>query len=273
MVHKGEDSGSFEDQQDGSQPGRQAIDAVHKKTLTYDLSRILHTSLGMFDNDASGCYDHIVIALLTLMALHLGMPRAACCMQVMALTLMKYFVKTIHGISEASYQSTQSYHLFGTRQGSGSSPSIWLSIVVVLLSALTAMAPGAMCFAEPWRDLQSERNADSSVDDTSTRVNNAMCDDPLHWKEMFALMQSVAQIWECLLYSSGGTLELPKCFWYLMYWEWVNGQPSLVPNVAMLGVIALTQGHVVPKYTVIDQLEVWEARHTLGVRVAPDGNF
>jgi hypothetical protein len=104
-------------------------------------------------------------------------------------------------------------------------------------------------------------------------IPHAMCDDPLHWKEMFALMQSVAQIWECLLYSSCGTLELPKCFWYLMYWEWVNGQPSLVPNVAMLGVIALTQGHVVPKYTVIDQLEVWEARHTLGVRVAPDGNF
>jgi hypothetical protein len=272
MVHKGKDSGTFEDQQDGSQPGRQAIEAVHKKTLTYDLSRILHTSLGMFDNNASGCYDHIVIALLTLMALHLGMPRAACCMQVMALTLMKYFVKTMHGISEASYQSTQSYHLLGTGHGSGSSPSIGLSIVAVLLSALRAMAPGAMCFDDPWRDLQSERNADSSVDDTSTRVNDAMYNDPLHWKEMFALMQLVAQIWERLLYSSGGTLKLPKYFWYLMYWEWVNGQPSFVPNVAMLGVIALMQDHV-PNYTVIDQLEVWEARHTLGVRVAPDGKF
>jgi hypothetical protein len=65
-------------------------------------------------------------------------------MQVMALALMKYFVKTIHGISEASYQSTQSYHLFGTGQGSSHSPSIWLSNVVVLLSALTAMAPAAM---------------------------------------------------------------------------------------------------------------------------------
>jgi hypothetical protein len=40
----------------------------------------------------------------------------------------------------------------------------------------------------------------------------------------------------------------------------------------MLGMIALTQGHV-PNYTVIDWLEVWEAWHTLGVGVAPDGNF
>jgi hypothetical protein len=89
---------------------------------------------------------------------------------------------------------------------------------------------------------------------------------------MFALMQSIAQIWEWLLYSLGGALELPKCFWYLMYWEWVKGRPSLVPNVAMLGMIALTLGHV-PNYTVIDCLEVFQAWHTLGVRVAPDGNF
>jgi hypothetical protein len=60
----------------------------------------------MFDNNASGCYDRIVIALSTIAALRLGMPRAMCHMQVMALALMKYFVKTMHGISKASYWST-----------------------------------------------------------------------------------------------------------------------------------------------------------------------
>jgi hypothetical protein len=75
-------------------------------------------------------------------------------MQVMALALMKYFVKTMHGISEASYWSTQSYHLFGTGQCSSGSPSIWLSIMVGLLSALTAMAPAAMYFTDPWQNLQ-----------------------------------------------------------------------------------------------------------------------
>lgn len=81
----------------------------------------------------------------------------------------------------------------------------------------------------------------SYVDDTLTGVNDAMHDDPLHWMEMLALMQLVlAQIWEHLLYSSGGALELPKYLWYLMYWEWVNGWPRLVPNVTMPGAIALT---------------------------------
>jgi hypothetical protein len=57
-----------------------------------------------------------------------------------------------------------------------------------------------------------------------------------------------------------------------MYWEGVKGRPSLIPNVAMPRMIALTQGHV-PNYTVIDHLEVWEAWCTLGIWVAPDGNF
>jgi hypothetical protein len=40
----------------------------------------------------------------------------------------------------------------------------------------------------------------------------------------------------------------------------------------MPGMIALMQGHI-PNYAVIDHLDVWEVWHTLGIWVAPDGNF
>ena len=43
-------------------------------------------------------------------------------------------------------------------------------------------------------------------------------------------------------------------------------------NLSCPGIIALTSGNV-PNYQVIPRLEVWEARRTLGVRPAPDGNF
>jgi hypothetical protein len=33
------------------------------KPLTYDLTRILQVSLVMFDNDVTGCYDRIIVAL------------------------------------------------------------------------------------------------------------------------------------------------------------------------------------------------------------------
>ena len=50
-------------------------------------------------------------------------------------------------------------------------------------------------------------------------------DEAMPYAELIAKAQACAQIWEWLLYSSGGALELWKCFWYLMYWQWVNGCP------------------------------------------------
>jgi hypothetical protein len=62
------------------------------------------------------------------------------------------FVKMAHSISDVFYGVVQWYLLYGTRQGSGAPPSVWLSIVVCLLSALTILAPIAMAFADPWGD-------------------------------------------------------------------------------------------------------------------------
>ncbi len=123
------------------------------------------------------------------MALHLGMRRRAACMQAMALALMVYFIKTMHDISDASYQSSWLYQLFCTRQGSGRSPLIWLLIIVVLLQTLSSsMAPMAMSFADPWGDIVDIRNADSYVADTLTGITDATMADPLPLPDMIGNM-------------------------------------------------------------------------------------
>jgi hypothetical protein len=137
------------------------------KTLTYDLMRILRLSLIVFTNDATGCFDWIMVSLAMIAAFRLGMPRLVARMHSSALLHMKYFVKTTHGISEEFYRVRQWYLLYGTEQGSGASAVVWLSIVVSLLTALTVMALIAMTFANPWGDVFEERNANSFVDDTA----------------------------------------------------------------------------------------------------------
>jgi hypothetical protein len=99
LVYQGKDNNCFGKQQHGSWPRHQANNAVHMKTLTYDLTRILQLSLIMFDNDATGCFDWIIISLTMIAALRLGMPRSAAWMHSSVLLHMKYFVKTAHGIS------------------------------------------------------------------------------------------------------------------------------------------------------------------------------
>jgi hypothetical protein len=77
-------------------------------------------------------------------------------MHAKALANMRYFVKTAHGISTAFYHSLKSILLFGTGQGSGASPSIWLTLVICLLCPLSALATIAMTFCDPWQDLSDE---------------------------------------------------------------------------------------------------------------------
>jgi hypothetical protein len=192
FVHQGEDNNCFGKQQHGSRPKHQAINAVHMKTLTYNLTRILWVSLIMFDNNARGCFDRIIIALAMIAAMQFGMPKSAARMHSLVLLHMKYFIKTAHGISEAFYRELRDYLLYGTGQGSGASPSVWLSIVVVLLTALTILAPIAMSFADPWGDIFEERNANSFVDNTSNGCNNAHLDTAMPFKELIAQGQACA---------------------------------------------------------------------------------
>jgi hypothetical protein len=102
--------------------------------------------------------------------------------------------------------------------------------------------------------------------------NDAHLETAMPFEELIAHGQACAQIWEQILYSSGRVLELKKCFWYMVYWQWVNGHPQMAPTISCPGIIALTSGKV-PNYTVIPRLEVWEARKMLDVRPAPDGNY
>jgi hypothetical protein len=90
---------------------------------------------------------------------------------------MQYHVKTAHGLSEQFYKVTKQFLLFGTGQGSGASPAIWLTIITCLLSALTALAPLTMTFIDPWQELFDDCNANSYVDDTSSGCNDAHLDE------------------------------------------------------------------------------------------------
>ncbi len=101
--------------------------------------------------------------------------------------------------------------MYGTEQGSGASPLVWLSIVVCVLVTLTVLASIAMLFLDPWGDIVKEHNADSFVDDTSLGCNHdAHLETAMPFPQLIAKGQECAQAWD--LYSSSSALELQKCF-------------------------------------------------------------
>jgi hypothetical protein len=121
------------DSQHGSVPRRTAMDPIMLTQLTSDLCLILKHDLARFDNDALACYDRNIVALGMLAARWCGMPTNAIRLHAEALQFMQYTVKTMYGISENNYHGTAFAPLFGTGQGSGASPAVWLTLVVLLL--------------------------------------------------------------------------------------------------------------------------------------------
>jgi hypothetical protein len=135
MVKNGECNNAMNDQQYGSRPRHMTINALLLARCEKDLIRQLKMNSAHMNNDATGCYDCIIVSLGMIACRRLGMPSSAIRTQAESLQLMKYAIKHAYGVSEDEYQGTTFEPLFGTGQGSGSSPAIWLGLVVILLNA------------------------------------------------------------------------------------------------------------------------------------------
>jgi hypothetical protein len=256
--------------QHGSVPTRTAIDPVMLTELTTDLCRVLKHDLARFDNDASACYDRIIVALGMLAARRCGMPENAIQAHAEALEFMKYTLKTVYGVSEDNYHGTPFEPLFGTGQGSGASPAIWLTLVIILLNTLDRLVPDRITFSPLVGGKQHQRLVDAFVDDTSLGFTS---DGHQTYDELVERLQNVAQTWEHLLHLSGGKLNLAKCSWYVMYWEWEKGRPRLREITPTDPTIRLQQGSNVSAPTEIRRTRPDESTRMLGVYLNPLGDF
>ena len=96
----------------------------------------------------------------------LGMASPAVSTHSTVLAQMKFHLQTQFGISATYIQSSLDNFLFGTGQGSGASPAIWLLLSTVLLSAFAKKARRGMVFKSPDNQHVTERFSDAYVDDT-----------------------------------------------------------------------------------------------------------
>jgi hypothetical protein len=106
------------------------------------------------------------------------------------------------------------------------------------------------------------------VDDTDVAVNDS--EQPYTSQQLVEILQIDAQHWEKLLITSGGKLELSKCFFYIMHWKFTpEGTPSLTGKDELPHKLLLQQGNNrVP--TEILQKDCDESHKTLGVMKAPN---
>jgi hypothetical protein len=198
------------------------------------------TGLGTFDNDAKSCYDHIIAPIALTASRALGMPEVACSIHGQTLDKMKHYIKTALGTSASYYSNDHEGPLFGSGQDSGGSPPLWLITWVALSNALSVMTGMSFCSSD--HSNSTARNNDAFVDDTTGGVNDTHLSTPLSPTDLAARLQQLAQLWECLLFASGGRLELIKCIFYLIVWKWIDGEATMMSTEELNASIFLTCG-------------------------------
>jgi hypothetical protein len=253
--------------QQHARPKRTCIQPIMLRQLTFDLCRQTKKDLALFDLDATACYDRIIVCLAMMAARKCGMPEGPVSTHAEALRFMKYTVKTVYGISEENYQGTPLEPLFGTGQGSGGSPAAWLTLIVLLLQAIDRLVPDRMTFVSPDGTLTSERLSDVYVDD----ANLGRTSESETYAEQVAKLQLIVQTWERLLFYSGGALNLQKCFYYVMHWQWDRGKPELYSPTADDPQLQLVGGND-PTAHLIPCRPNAGAERTLGAYISPSGD-
>lgn len=249
----------------GSRPGRSAHDPAFLEVMQNEIYRMSMKSGINFDLDASSCYDRILTSLAALSSRRVGMSPAPTLVNNLTLEKAKYHLKTKLGISEQFYSHSSSHPIHGTGQGSGNSPTIWCFLCSVLFDAYESTAQGAT-----FSDYQNKTSLPifmiGFVDDCTQRANLFNATPQPSSYTLIDMMERDAQLWNDLLWASGGALEQSKCSFHLIESDWTtNGHPFLKGGTATTTVKLQQSARV----TRIKQKSNYDAHKTLGCYINP----
>ncbi|MEM7284523.1 MAG: hypothetical protein AAF438_23235, partial [Pseudomonadota bacterium] len=190
----------------------------------------------------------------------------------MARTLQdaKYKLKTSLGVSENFYSHCTVYPIYGTGQGSGNSPAIWCFISNTLFDCFEERAHGAT-FESPNRRLSIKIYMIGFVDDTTGQVNEFNKNDQSDPTAVITKMQEDAQLWNDLLWSSGGALELTKCSYHVYFYKFTRSSEPVLVCGQVGNPIRVSSGDRTREYP-IPHKSAYTAHKTLGHHKDPSGN-
>jgi hypothetical protein len=139
----------------------------------------------------------------------------------------KYFLRTQLGISATSYSHTPKSPIYGTGQGSGNSPALWLLLSATLFDVHRENANGAI-FQDPLGTTSVKMSICGFVDDTNACINEWLPQRDGQIGSVLDKVRQDEQLWNDLLFITGGQLELSKCSYHLLSF---NFKPDGTPVI------------------------------------------
>jgi hypothetical protein len=217
--------------------------------------------------DLKSCYDRVVHSVASLAMQQQNVPESACICMFTTLQNLRHTIRTVYGDSSTEYGGTLwvvPVHSLG--QGNGAGPTIWAVVSTPVLNLIRAQGCGFFymtCITHEEINLVGY----SFGDDTDIVESDNDNDGP---QATAMRVQGVLDTWDVGIGETGGASEPAKSCWYLLSfisehgcWRYatIAETPS---NVSVLDASGLR--------VTLERLEAHEARNTLGVEMASDGN-
>jgi len=273
LMHNAENHNRLHESQHGSRKGRGTETILLTKHFTYALWRLTQTNGMTFNNDAKACYDRIVMNFALLASQQLGMPMHICQWYHNMLKMAQYHIQLPNNISETYYHHTPEKPLHGPGQGSRAAPSLWVIVSSLLMQCMQDKSQG-ISFQDPMHQNTVKHIMTGFVDDTTHWINDfpRALRGRYEYPAMAQATQQTAQWWEQLLHASGGKLELKKCFYYNVSWEFNReGEPTITrqEDTNPIQITSSENGTSV----MIDEKIPTKSHKTLGVYENPSGDY
>jgi hypothetical protein len=267
-LHHAEDNHLLNSSNYGSQPGRQAHDPVLIEELELEICRASRKGLVKLDIDATSCYDRILPILASIISRSYGVHKNVALVIARTLKAARYKLKTMLGVTDEWYSHTNESPIYGTGQGSGNSPTIWCFVNFVLFDTFKSKANGAL-FESPDRQLSLRLYMIGFVDDSSGQVN-AFDEHPQPTPDEFIRrMKQDGQLWNDILWSSGGDLNLGKCSYHHIHYSFSDDGEPFLSGKNGPPLVLTSADRFQPR--VIQHKSSYDHHKTLGVYKSPSG--
>jgi hypothetical protein len=225
-THQAKDSNVMNGGNFGARTSRSSLDPIGIEVLQYEYSRLLRLNHLKFSNDATACYDRIVVNLASIISRAFGLHQNITTIHGTMLQDAVCRIKTQMGISEGYNFHSDDCPVFGTGQGSWSSPPIWNFNSSVFFDTFNKVAFGAVYY--PTQGPSLKIGMTGFVDDNNCNCNKDAIHHEPDSQALLSRMTHDAQLWHDILWTSGGALKLTKCQYHLMQWNsTLSGTPIL----------------------------------------------
>jgi hypothetical protein len=268
-------------EQYGGRKNKSAIMLAINKVLNFDHIRTMKIIAALCSNDLVSCYDRIIHMLTGLILRSKGVPEPPIVCMLSSIQNLKHSIRTAFGDSALTYGgdawlvplphmaagNLNEGPLQGVGQGNGAGPMMWAVISTPILEIMRDAGFGSF-FKASISGEQIRIVGYAFVDDTDQMQSSRHPTDT--FADVADYMQQGLSLFAGLMNAAGQCISPEKSLWYLVNFEWKNGNYLYSSIEQAPADVQVKDKHGVMQ--TLQRLEPHESRRSLGVYSAPDGN-